>query len=145
MKAIKILFTVLLAMAEAWAQNPPTQITSNQPANGTSATPIETNTWGGTLPYSSQANFNRMEDITVPQGTPQPSTPSYIGVLGEKWETDKRGRRGTFLHHGQEMSSGGYDQPTREPKRNTPPLRPNPPSSLPDSLTSRVKTFPYFR
>lgn len=34
----------------------------------------------------------------------EPTDLSHIGVLGEKWETDKRGRRSTFMHNGVEMS-----------------------------------------
>lgn len=53
-------------------------------------------------PYSSQAHYEVMGGI--PQYQAEPTDLSHIGVLGEKWETDKRGRRSTFMHNGVEMS-----------------------------------------
>ena len=133
MKPIRMILAVLLITAApgAWAQALFPQTMNNNPTNGTSSTQTGTNTWG-TLPYSSQASFNMMEDASVPQSTVKATTPSYIGVLGEKWETDKRGRRSTFIHNGQEMSVG-YDMPRNEPERDTQITRPTLPSALPDS------------
>lgn len=54
------------------------------------------------MPYSGQTNYDAMGGI--PQYRAEPTDLSYIGVLGEKWETDKRGRRSSFIHNGMEMS-----------------------------------------
>ena len=87
------------------------------------------------VPYSDQTNYDAMGGI--PQYRAEPSIPSYIGVLGEKWETDKRGRRSTFIHNGQEMSVG-YDTRTDAPNRSPMLLRPNLSSSPLDSLTRKI-------
>ena len=141
MKPTRMILAALLttAVPGAWAQAPFPQMVRNQSAQGTLSTQSETGALG-TLPYSSQANFTMMENASVPQSTVKTTSPSYIGVLGEKWETDKRGRRSTFLHNGQEMSVG-YEPLRNEPEPTT-QMRPNLPSSLSDSLAGKLTTFP---
>lgn len=138
MKPTRIILAVLLTTAPAgvWAQAPLPHTMNAQAPKGTSTETSSTTS----LPYSSQASFNMMEDASVPQSTIKTTSPSYIGVLGEKWETDKRGRRSTFIHNGQEMSVG-YEPLLNEPEPTT-QIRPNLPSSLSDSLAGKLTTFP---
>ncbi len=56
----------------------------------------------------------------IPQYQAKPNDLSYIGVLGEKWETDKRGRRSSFMHNGVEMSiSRGLQGGEAKPQTDT--------------------------
>lgn len=144
MKPTRMILAALLTTAApgAWAQAPLPEMANNQPVNATPSTYPETNTLG-TLPYSSQANYNMMEAISVPQTQDivKPSSPGYIGVLGEKWETDKRGRRSTFIHNGQEIADG-YQLPKNELERKTQIMLPGLPFSVPDSLPGKKSHFP---
>ncbi|MPR33381.1 hypothetical protein [Salmonirosea aquatica] len=104
MKHPKILLACLLALTA-------TGVRAQAVREETSA---QTETYPATnFPYSSLTNFTTMEAIGG-QDTEKDSRSSYMGVLGEKWETDKRGRRSTFIHNGQEMSIG-YTTQTNEP------------------------------
>ncbi len=70
------------------------------------------------MPYSSQTSYDAMGGI--PQYRAEPTDLSFIGVLGEKWETDKRGRRSSFIHNGVEMSiSRGVQGDVSKPQTDT--------------------------
>lgn len=112
----------------ARAQTPFSQTMNNQSTDGNTTAQTEAYSAGG-MPCSIQTDYNGIGNIPLYRS--ESSNPSYMGVLGEKWETDKRGRRGTFIHNGQEMSVG-YDIPRNEPERDTQITRPTLPSPLSD-------------
>jgi len=143
MHSIKIILAVVLAVATAgaWAQAPLSQ-NMTQTATSNTATGLGTYPTAN-VPYSSQANYSMMEDSPIPQaqGAEKSSSASYIGVLAEKWETDKRGRRGTFIHNGQEISvSNG--QPTYELQRRPTITLPSLKLSAHDSLVGTPSHLP---
>lgn len=140
MKPTRMILAALLTTAapDAWAQVPFPQTMNNQTTKGNTTTQSATyNT--GSMPYSSQTNYEGMGG--VPQYRTESSTPSYIGVLGEKWETDKRGRRSTFIHNGQEMSVGN-GQPEHEPEHQIQITAPGLPLSVHDSLVGKKSNLP---
>ena len=106
MKHSQIVFIALLSLtagAQAQTLSSQTAHDQNQKQDSTIIqTPIIS---PGSLPYSGQTNYDAMGGIT--QYRAEPTELSYIGVLGEKWETDKRGRRSSFIHNGVEMSISG--------------------------------------
>lgn len=104
-----VVFVLILISLTARAQTPlnpkaiqpepPNGITTAEPEKATNAT-----TKGeGISTYGGQG-YDGMSGAGVPQYRAEPTPLSYIGVLGEKWETDKRGRRNSFIHEGVEMS-----------------------------------------
>ncbi len=117
MKISKRILAALLVIATvgAWAQVPLPQMVNNQTTKGRTTTQSETY-HAGSMPYSSQTNYDGMGGI--PQYRAESTNPSHIGVLGEKWETDKRGRRSTFIHDGKEVSIG-YELQKNEPVNKT--------------------------
>lgn len=140
MKHPSIMLVILLATsaAGAWAQASFPQSLNKQTANGNTTTQSATYN-AGSMPYSSQTEYDGMGSI--PQYRAEPSIPSYIGLVGEKWETDKRGRRSTFIHNGQEMSVG-YDLPKNEPRHKIPIILPGLPLSVSDSLLGKKSNLP---
>lgn len=72
-------------------------------------------------------------EATYIQNIEKPSSPGYIGVLGEKWETDKRGRRSTFIHDGQEISVND-GRPAYESQHRTQITSPKLPIPVRDTL-----------
>ena len=106
-------------------------------ATFTAATKAQTHSTAN-LPYSSFTSYTGMENVgSVPQSK---ESPGYIGIVGEKWETDKRGRRSTFIHDGQEMSVG-YDGQMNDPVQKNQILQ-GLPIMVRDSVDGKIMQLP---
>lgn len=118
-----LLLGLFFVATNAWAQTSSLDTVKNQVPQS-SKNSIRSNDYGGGSSYDSHASFDGMGSLGVPEYKAAPPDLSYIGVLGEKWETDKRGRRSSFVHQGVEMSiSRGLQSSSAKARTDTIPER----------------------
>ncbi len=139
---IMLVALAALATASVEAQTTTPQTTNNQTSNqGTVTTSTQTSN-SANLPYSSQANYNRMDATQVPQNVQNTFGSSYQGVTGATWDSNNDVYRSSFQRDGKNMSVT-YDKAGKMREMRTGIPMNDLPLSVRNSLKGQEANLPY--